>query len=59
MDVTGISGVGPVINGVQFNDGVCVIRWSTAYPSTTVHDSIENILAVHGHGGLTELEWID
>jgi hypothetical protein len=59
MDVTGISGTGAVIQGVQFADGVCVIRWMTVYPSTTIHNSIENIIAVHGHEGLTELEWID
>lgn len=58
-DVNGVSGTGVVVEGVQFSDGACAIRWTSAYPSTTHHDSIENVIAVHGHGGKTVAEWLD
>lgn len=47
------------MQGVQFDDGACAIRWVSDYPSNTHHDSIENVIAVHGHGGKTVVEWID
>lgn len=59
VDVTGISGTGVVIEGIQFSDGVCAIRWMTDMPSTTHHDCIDNVVAVHGHNGQTRLEWMD
>ena len=58
-DVNGVSGTGIVIQGVQFDDGACAIRWCSNYPSTTHHESIENIIAVHGHDGKTVVEWVD
>lgn len=58
-DVNGVSGTGVVVEGVQFGDGACAIRWASAYPSTTHHDSIENVIAVHGHEGRTVVEWLD
>jgi len=47
------------VQGVQFDDGACAIRWISGTPSTTHHDSIENVAAVHGHDGRTVIEWID
>jgi hypothetical protein len=58
-DINGVSGTGIVVEGVQFSDGACAIRWVSAYPSTTHHDSIDNVVAVHGHEGRTVVEWID
>jgi len=58
-DVNGVSGTGVVVEGVQFYDGACAIRWCSEYASTTHHDSIENVVAVHGHNGKTVVEWID
>lgn len=58
-DVNGVSGTGVVVEGVQFSDGTCAIRWLSDYPSTTHHDSIVNVIAVHGHGGKTVVEWLD
>lgn len=58
-DVNGVSGTGVVVQGVKFDDGACAIRWVSDYPSTTHHDSIENVIAVHGHGGKTVVEWLD
>ncbi|MEU4192504.1 hypothetical protein AB0E69_11420 [Kribbella sp. NPDC026611] len=58
-DVSGVSGTGPVAEGVQFTDGAVALRWYGDYPTTTVWDGIESVIAIHGHGGATEVEWID
>ena len=66
VDVTGISGTGHVAEGVEFTDGVVVVRWlahprrwDTILPTTVVHPSIENVIALHGHDGGTRVEWLD
>jgi hypothetical protein len=58
-DESGISGRGIVAQGVEFDDGVCVMRWlSIAPPSTVIHDSYISVEKVHGHKGNTELIWL-
>lgn len=59
VDATGISGTGTVAEGVLFSDGRCALRWRTAMASTTVYDSIEDLEAIHGHGGQTRIAWLD
>ena len=58
-DVTGVSGTGVVVQGVLWDDGAVAIRWLGATPSTTHHESIENVIKVHGHNGKTTIEWLD
>jgi hypothetical protein len=58
-DVSGVSGTGPVAEGVQFTDGAVALRWYGDYPTTTVWDGIDSVVAIHGHGGATEIEWLD
>lgn len=69
-DPTGISGLGPVAEGIQFSDGNVVLRWLAPYiqathrergvkPTTVLHDSTESVLALHGHNGATVIEWVD
>lgn len=61
-DVSGISGTGVVAQGVQFSDGKCVTRWvesRVGAVQTCVWDSMEDVEAVHGHGGSTEVVWLD
>ena len=58
-DETGISGTGVVAYGVVFPDGVAVTRWNSDVAQTCVWQSIEELEAVHGHGGRTTIEWID
>jgi len=58
-DVSGVSGTGPVAEGVQFTDGAVALRWYGDYPTTTVWDAIESVIAIHGHAGATEIEWLD
>jgi hypothetical protein len=59
QDVSGVSGTGPVAEGVQFTDGAVALRWYGDYPTTTVWDGIDSVIAIHGHGGATEVEWLD
>lgn len=59
-DETGVSGVGDVAWGVLFPDGVVVTRWCvSAVRQTCVWNSLEHVEAVHGHGGKTEVVFLD
>ena len=59
-DISGVSGVGTVAEGVQFSDGECVIRWKTVpVASTAIYDSVEDMITIHGHDGATQIRWID
>lgn len=48
-DVSGVSGTGLVLEGVQFSSGVVVVHWFTPPPrgSISVFDSLEQFLAIH------------
>lgn len=58
-DVTGVSGVGVVADGVEFDDGAVVIRWRGDHKSTVIWDCLNDALMVHGHHGATWVEWVD
>jgi len=58
-DVTGTSGEGPVVEGVQFTDGKVVLKWRTAVSSIVIWDNIESAALIHGHGGDTVVRWLD
>lgn len=59
IDYTGVSGVGVVAYGVVFFDGQVALRWCSDHPATSLWDSIDDLLAVHGHGDGTSVQWID
>ena len=59
VDVSGVSGTGIVAEGVEFTDGSVAMRWPGESPSTAVWPSIEAVIAIHGHGGTTTVEWLD
>lgn len=48
-DVSGVSGTGTVLEGVQFSTGVVVIHWLTPPPrgSISVFDSIDQFISIH------------
>jgi hypothetical protein len=60
-DVSGVSGTGVVAQGVEFDDGVCALRWLTDWPTSVVfHDrGADAVEHVHGHNGRTEVVWLD
>lgn len=59
VDATGISGTGQIADGVEFDDGTCILRWNTAHRSTGVYACHADMMQIHGHNGQTVCEWID
>ncbi|MFJ9799874.1 hypothetical protein [Streptomyces sp. NPDC101145] len=58
-DITGVSGTGIVADGVQWPDGTASVRWRGPRPSTVHWDRIDDAITIHGHGGATEIVWLD
>ena len=58
-DVSGASGTGTVAEGVVFSDGTAVLRWMVGLRSTAIYDSIEDLAAIHGHDGATQVRWLE
>ena len=58
-DVSGVTGTGVVADGVEWTDSTVTLRWKGDHPATAVWDSVESILAVHGHEGATVVRWLD
>ena len=52
-DVHGNTGTGIVAEGVIFSCGKGVMRWLDEVATTVFFDKIEDIEAIHGHGGKT------
>ncbi len=59
QDASGVSGIGVVAQGVQFDDGTCAMRWLSDHRSTAVYESAEDVELIHGHHGMTRLVWVD
>ena len=55
VDFTGLSGTGIVADGVIFNNNKVAMCWRGSLSSIVIHDSIENVEKLHGHGGHTEI----
>lgn len=59
-DVSGISGTGVVALGVRWPDGTASVRWLGPRPSVVFWDQgMADAEYVHGHGGATEIVWLD
>jgi hypothetical protein len=62
-DPTGLSGTGIVATGICFSwDGPVVTRWRGLYSGVhqiTHWSTVDEVLRVHGHGGATDLIWLD
>jgi hypothetical protein len=58
-DVSGVTGTGVVADGVRWTDSTVTLRWKGDHPATAVWDSVDSILAVHGHEGATVVRWLD
>jgi hypothetical protein len=48
-----------VAEDCEFTDGTAVLRWTVSYQSTAVYASMEDLVAIHGHGGTTTVRWLD
>jgi hypothetical protein len=58
-DETGISNTGHIASGVEFEEGMCVLRWRTERKSTAFYDNMDDLLAIHSHGLKTVCHWLD
>lgn len=54
-DQSGVSGTGPVVEGVEFTNGWCALRWLSNKSSICFYRSMEDVKSIHGHGGKTEI----
>ncbi|ABW11721.1 hypothetical protein MXD62_31080 [Frankia sp. Mgl5] len=59
VDVSGVSGTGSVAFGAQAPDGTCVLWWNSEHGSVAIYPSMETLLAIHGHAGMTRAVYID
>lgn len=57
VDPTGVSGTGLVAEGCRFTDGTVVIRWLGKHKTSTFHESMESVRAVHSHENQTLVVW--
>ena len=58
-DVSGVSGEGLVAEGCVFHDGQAVLSWFGRHHTIEVAPNIEDIIAIHGHNGLTKVIFDD
>lgn len=59
VDDSGVSGTGKIAEGVLFENGWCALNWLTKYKSLGIYPSLDELLAIHGHGGHTKVMMID
>jgi len=59
VDVTGISGTGPVADGVLWPNGWCSVMWRTQWFSLVAYPSLEHVEHIHGHNGQTRIVFLD
>jgi hypothetical protein len=59
QDISGVSGTGHPAEGVLFSTGAVALHWTGKYAATAVWPDIDSVIAVHGHGGATVIEWMD
>lgn len=58
-DFSGVSGTGNVAEGVEFNNGKCVMCWDTATSSIAVYENVYDLVSIHGHEGRTKVVFDD
>ncbi|ONH58391.1 hypothetical protein CcI49_23335 [Frankia sp. CcI49] len=59
QDISGVSGTGEVAQGACWDDGVAALHWHGEHRSTGIYTSMEQVEAIHGHGGATRVVWLD
>lgn len=58
-DESGVSGTGVVAVGIEFPSGRCVMEWQRIGSSIGFYESIDILIEIHGHGGLTVVRWCE
>ena len=59
VDASGISGVGKIAEGCQFDTDWCALVWLTEKTSMSYYPNIDVLESIHGHNGMTRIVWID
>ncbi|MGN6564756.1 MAG: hypothetical protein ACTHMU_19015 [Thermomicrobiales bacterium] len=59
QDVSGVSGTGIVADGVEFPNGWVALVWRDNLCSMNFIFCMSDVERIHGHGGKTEIIWID
>lgn len=54
-DISGISGIGNVAEGVEFENGQVALHWLSQYDTIGIYSNMHNVLKIHGHDGKTEV----
>lgn len=54
-DESGVSGSGVVAEGIEFSNKRVAITWLSDRACVGVYDHLEDIEAIHGHGGKTKV----
>ena len=57
IDQTGVSGTGVVAIGCQLPSGTCCLEWTSYHSSLGIYKNINDIEALHSHGGNTKVVW--
>lgn len=55
VDESGVSGVGKIAQGVEFDTGMVAMAWLTEISSVAIYPDIQSVVKIHGHGGKTRL----
>jgi len=55
VDVSGTSGTGIVARGVVFPSGKAIMEWTSFHTSMGIYNNVDDVLAIHGHNGATEV----
>jgi len=62
-DASGVSGLGNVAEGCQHDTNWCSLVWlghrDEGGDVMAFYKNIERIIEIHGHGGMTQVVWID
>jgi len=58
-DVSGVSGVGVIAEGIEFTDGTCVIKWLSHTSCVGIYPNIKELVLIHGHEGRTKVVYDD
>lgn len=61
-DVSGVSGTGIVADVIQLRTGKVIVSWLPSQSNVSqieIFDSEQDLLAIHGHEGKTDLIWME
>ena len=59
VDASGVSGIGKIAEGCQFDTDWCALVWLTEKTSMSYYPNIDVLESIHGHNGMTRIVWID